>query len=270
MQIDIALVARAYEQHGFYSPIPVLSQTEIAHHLAELANAEAKLGNLHYRQKIHTVFQSPLQLATHQAVLDVVEALIGPDILLYNVQYIIKEAGSSAFVSLHQDLTYWGFSSDALTSMWLALTPAAEINGCMSMIRGSHRTGPREHRAVPDPDNILFQNQTVRRAEEDDLQACPLAPGQASFHHGWTLHQSGPNRSGERRIGLNAQYIAPSMSKRKGHRGTAFLVRGEDAFGNFDAERLSEYDFEPAALANREMLEALHLQTAARPNADRD
>jgi ectoine hydroxylase-related dioxygenase (phytanoyl-CoA dioxygenase family) len=270
MQIDLALAASEYEQQGFYSPVPVLSRSEADRHLAELSNAEARLGNLHYRQKIHTVFRSPLELATHKNVLDVVEALIGPDILLYNVQYIIKEAESASFVSLHQDLTYWGFSADSLTSMWLALTPAAEINGCMSMIRGSHRSGAREHRVVPDPNNILYQNQTADRIDADDVQLCPLAPGQASFHHGWTLHQSGRNRSGERRIGLNAQYISPAMSKEKGHRGTALLVRGVDTFCNFDRERLAEYDFEPAALLNREALEALHLQAAARPNADRD
>jgi len=40
---------------------------------------------------------------------------------------------------------------------------------------------------------------------------CPLRPGEASFHHGWTLHSSRPNQSGDRRIGLNIQYLSPSV-----------------------------------------------------------
>lgn len=67
--------------------------------------------------------RSPYELATHSQVLDVVELLIGKNILLHNVFYIIKEPLTLAHVSRHQDLTYWGFSNDKQVSMWLALSP---------------------------------------------------------------------------------------------------------------------------------------------------
>jgi ectoine hydroxylase-related dioxygenase (phytanoyl-CoA dioxygenase family) len=259
--------AATYREVGFYSPLSVLSDNEVAHHMNALRRAERRLGNLHYRPKIHTVFSSPLELATRDVVLDFVEAVLGPDVLLYNATYIIKEAASGSFVSLHQDLTYWGFSGDQLTSMWLALSPATEASGCMNMVPKSHVDGPREHRSIQDPDNILFQNQTADGVAVTEAMSCPLRPGEASFHHGWTLHSSGPNKSDERRIGLNVQYIASSMSKQKGGRGSALLVRGQDDHRNFEPEHLASYDFESAAIDRHRELERLHLETAARPNS---
>jgi ectoine hydroxylase-related dioxygenase (phytanoyl-CoA dioxygenase family) len=84
---------------------------------------------------------------------------------------------------------------------------------------------------------------------EDRALPCPLAPGEASFHHGWTLHASMPNRSDERRIGLNVQYIAPSMRQTVNPHETALLVRGEDRFGHFTEDVPAAADFDPAALA---------------------
>jgi len=255
-----------YSQQGFISGVPILSDRDIMAHVAEFDFAEDQLGPLHYRAKIHTVLTSALTLATLPAVLDVVSSLIGPDILLYNSMYIVKEPDTKAFVSLHQDLKYWGFSSDQLTSMWLALTPATRQSGCMSMVPGSHITGARDHSSLPDERNILYQSQTARPRPDEASVECPLAAGEASFHHGWTLHESGPNSSATRRIGLNVHYISPSMRKEKGHRGSALLVRGMDLHGNFDPENIATYNLEPAALAARERLEQLHIATAAQPN----
>ena len=73
-----------------------------------MENNGSKFGLLHYKSKVHTILPSPLQLATLPGVLDLIEELIGPDILLYNVSYIVKEAGTTYHVSWHQDLNYWG------------------------------------------------------------------------------------------------------------------------------------------------------------------
>ena len=102
--------AQAYWDHGFVSAIPVVSAEEAADHRGHLESAEREMGHdLHYHSKVHTVLKSPLELATHPALVDVVEAILGPDVMLYNVTYIIMEPKSVKFVSWHQDLTYWGF-----------------------------------------------------------------------------------------------------------------------------------------------------------------
>ena len=92
---------------------------------------------------------------------------------------------------------------------------------------------------------------------EDKAVLCPLQPGQASFHHGWTLHASMPNRSADRRIGLNVQYIAPAMRQTKHDQDTALLVRGEDRYRHFGKDEPPAGDLAPAALARRAKLAAV-------------
>ena len=247
---------------GFLSPIDILTTEEAAHHRGCMEAAERRIGSLHYKIKIHTILRSPLMLATEPRVLDVVEGLIGPDILLHSATYIVKEAGSEARVSWHQDLTYWGFSGDDQVSMWLALSPATAESGCMRMVPGSHRRGRLDHTLTDDPANVLLQGQTVPNVAEDLAVLCPLNPGQASFHHGWTLHASMPNRGTDRRIGLNVQYLAPRMRQTKHDHDSAMLVRGEDRYRHFKADRPAEGDLEPAAMERQREMDHLYVETA--------
>ena len=195
-------------------------------------------------------------------MLDVVEQMIGPDILLYNVTYIIKEANSLSHVSWHQDLTYWGLSHDDQVSAWLALSPATEESGCMRMIPGSHKEGVFSHETGEDDTNVLLQSQTVRDVDESRSVMCPLAPGEASFHHGWTLHASMPNHSSDRRIGLNIQYLAPHVRQTKHDHDTAMLVRGKDLHGNFGTDLPAQTDLDPVAIQRQAELERLHIEIA--------
>ena len=162
------------------------------------------------------------------------EAILGPDIVLYNVTYIIKEPNSRAFVSWHQDLTYWGFDGSDQVSAWLALSPANFIkSGCMQVIRGSHLEGMRDQETADDPDNVLLQSRTITNVDDSHAVTCELEPGEISLHHGWTVHCSRPNLSDDRRIGLNAQYIWPSMRQTKSDHDSSMLVRGAYKFGYY-------------------------------------
>lgn len=227
-----------YLRDGVIAPVPLLSPAEVEEHRSQLERAETELGPLHYVNKIHTVMESPYALATHPAVLDMVEALIGPDILLYSTTYIIKEPGSEAYVAWHQDLTYWGLvDDDAQVSMWLALAPASVEAGCMTMVPGSHIDGRRDHVESPGDGNVLLLGQQIEGVDKNLAMPCPLGPGEASFHHGWTIHTSSPNTTNDRRIGLNVQYVAPH-NRQASQDMTATLVRGEDRFGYYLPEDL--------------------------------
>ena len=81
-----------YMRDGVIAPVPLLSESEAADHRSRLEAAEAEMGNLHYINKIHTAMRSPYELTTHPAVLDVVEAIIGPDILLYSCLLYTSDA----------------------------------------------------------------------------------------------------------------------------------------------------------------------------------
>ena len=239
-----------YERDGCLFPLDVLTPTEAAAHRARLERAEAEHGALHYRVKPHLLMTSAAEIGRHPRLLDAVEALLGPDILLWDSGYIIKEPGEGRFVSWHQDLTYWGLDSALQVTAWVALSPATPESGCMQVVPGSHREGQKPHEATRSEDNILHHGQDASaHVDTAAAVAMPLQPGQASLHHGWLFHGSGPNRSGDRRIGLSLQYVAPSVRQLKTDLESATLVRGEDRYRHFRPEPPCTADFAPENLA---------------------
>ena len=146
--------------------------------------------------------------------------------------------------------------------MWLALSPATQESGCMRMIPGSHKLGKVEHQTTEDDTNVLLQGQTVTSVDEEQSRQCPLRPGEATFHHGWTLHASMPNRSEDRRIGLNVQYLATHVRQMKHDKDSAMLVRGEDRYHHFRTDRPATSDLDPKALERQAELERLYVETA--------
>ena len=227
-------IATQYQRQGYAAPIDILQPEEVTHYRQALEAAEARLGSLHYEQNVHTLLRSAFDMASNSRILDAVEQVIGPNIRLYCATFIIKEPGSDAFVSWHQDLTYWGLDdSEKIVTGWLALSPATPESGCMKMIPGSHQRGQLKHHATDADNNVLFMGQTVTDLDPDAGVYCPLAAGQLSLHHGWTLHESLPNRSQDRRIGLNVQYVAPSVNTTNSIKVPSILLRGEDTYGDF-------------------------------------
>lgn len=259
---DLGQIKADYERDGYVSGIELLSKSDAIHHREKLEAAEDSFENMHYKSKIHTLLTSPLELATMPSVLDIVEEMIGPDILLYNSTYIIKEPNTPSHVSWHQDLTYWGLSNDDQVTLWLALSPATEKSGCMRMIPGSHKHGVYEHEVGEDETNVLLQSQTIQGVNEAEAKMCTLETGEASFHHGWTLHASMPNNSDDRRIGLNVQYLAPHIRQTKHDLDTAMLVRGEDKYNHFGADIPAESDLDPVAIKRQAELEVKYIEIA--------
>lgn len=253
--MDAQQIREDYNRDGFVSGIPLLSSQQAADHRANMEAVEAEHGALHYQSKMHTLLDFTAQIAVNDKILDLVEAVLGPDILLYDVTFIVKEPGTESFVSWHQDLTYWGLSNDEQVSMWLALSPATEISGCMRMVPGSHKNGLMKHEDLRDARNVLHRGQSVEGVDENEAMLCPLQPGEASFHHGWTLHASMPNRSDDRRIGLNVQYINPSARQTLNPNATATLVRGKDRHGYYEPDVFASGCMLPEDVARHAILE---------------
>jgi hypothetical protein len=109
---------------------------------------------------------------------------------------------------------------------------------------------------------VLFQGQTVLGVDESKSIMCPLKPGEASFHHGWTLHSSMPNKSNERRIGLNVQYFAAHVRQTKHEQDSALLVRGHDKFMHFIPDIPAASNLDAEALKYQAQLEARYQEIA--------
>lgn len=239
-----------YRRDGFLWPLTALSEGEALACRRELEAVEAAQGPQHYLVKPHVLMRVAARLIRLPAILDTLEDLLGPDLVLFDSAFVIKEPGDGKRVSWHQDLTYWGLEPAEVTSVWLALSPATAESGAMAMLPGSHRLGRLEHRETYAADNILSRGQTAELAfDEADAVQTVLRPGQFSIHDGWTLHASAPNRSADRRIGFNMNVVRPHVRQSAFAGDTATLLRGEDRYGHWLPEPLAEADYSPGGVA---------------------
>lgn len=250
-----AEIAERFAADGYYFPIDVLSVDEAVAHrqtLEALENASYgnKLGNKSQLNYPHIIFRFADAIVRHPRILDAVEAILGPDILVWGSTFFIKEPHGESYVSWHQDLRYWGLDSEAEVSAWVALNPVTEANGCMRFVPGSHQGELLSHKDTFADSNFLTRGQEADVEIDDrDTILVPLAPGQASLHHGKLLHASAPNRSDERRVGLAINYIAPHVRQVVAKEDFAVLVRGEDKFGHFRHVPSPSGDMDDDALA---------------------
>ena len=204
--------------------------------------------------KSHLVSTWVNEVVRTPRILDAVEAILGPNILMWGATFFAKNPDHSSHVGWHQDLLYWGLQPpDGVLTVWLALTDALEDNGAMQVIAGSHVDGFRSHSNSCDEANMLMSDQNAQLTSEDESnrRTVELRPGQFSMHHSMLLHGSGANNSDRPRIGLSINYISTDVIQLKNEgRDTAMLVRGVDYFRNFEQEEVPDSDFSEQAIAN--------------------
>ena len=248
-----------YARDGFLSPVAALTPDEAADCRGKLAAFERAVGgpltapgiDEPYRSRTHVLLAWVHALVSHHAILDAVEGLIGPNILVYTSTWFIKEPESAAIAAWHQDAKYFGLRPHVHVTAWLALTDATAENGCMEFLPGSYHRGQLPHRAGVVAASVNRVGQAVT-LEIDDAPAvhAPLRAGEFSLHHTLCLHRSQPNRSSGRRVGLAISYV-PTSAQHVGvkHKMPAMLVRGVDTFGHFQLEPAPKADFDDAARA---------------------
>ena len=241
-----------YRENGFVTPFHALTTDEAAAARTKLEAHEADMGStlgpLH-RSKSHLLFTWVDEIMRHSPLLDAVEDLIGPNILCWNTIFWIKEPRTESYVGWHQDLQYWGLDNDELVSVWVALSPATEDSGCMSVIPGSHRE-LLDHDETYHANNLLTRGQELKiDVGSRETVAMPLQPGEASLHNVRAAHGSGPNRSDDRRIGLSMHYMPTHTAQTLADWDSAALVRGFDEYGHFEHAPRPEYDLAPDAVA---------------------
>jgi non-heme Fe2+,alpha-ketoglutarate-dependent halogenase len=242
----------AYQRDGYLAPVPAMSAAEARALRGRLETVEAGMGGPlrgDIRHKAHLLFPFLAELIRHPAILDVVEDLLGPDILCWNTNFFIKEAQTPSFVSWHQDSTYWGLSSPDVCTAWVALTASNLDNGAMAVIPRTHTRDQIPHRDTFDRHNLLTRGQEVA-VEVDEKDAVPLVleRGEMSLHHVRLVHGSPPNPSPDRRIGFAIRYIPTSIRQIEGE-DSATLVRGTDRFHHFELEPRPERDMQDDMLA---------------------
>ena len=242
-----------YRENGYLMPISVLSEAEVKTARAKLEAAEAWQGGTlpkEVNQKPHLLYTWVSDMVRHPKVLDAVEGIIGPNILCWSSNFFLKNPGDGKRVSWHQDVTYWGVEPTDIVTAWVALSPSTPEAGCMRVVPGSHHQDIAEHVDTFSEDNLLSRGQEIAvEVKDEDAVDIVLAPGEMSLHHTKIFHGSESNRSGDRRIGFVARYLAPTVKQSTGLKDSATLVRGTDTEGNFEPEPAPASDLDEAARA---------------------
>jgi non-heme Fe2+,alpha-ketoglutarate-dependent halogenase len=250
----------AYEKHGLVFPVDVLSTQEVQEYRAELQNWEAARGSaidFPEKSKSYLLFNWADQLVHHPKILDAVEDLIGPDILVYHSTLFLKEAKTPAHVRWHQDSTYFYLQPHLHVTAWVALSDASVQAGCMRALPGSHRWGAFEHDDKPEPTNMIPRGQGIsNRFDEEVGCMMPVGAGQMSLHHTDLVHASGSNESDDRRIGYAISFIPAHVQPTGSVKPSALCVRGRHQ-GHFVEEQRLHAPLSP--LAHQHHAQALAL-----------
>lgn len=173
----------------------------------------AKATRLHMLSRIEPDAEQGM---LHPRVLDVLEALLGPDVYALQSMMFLNPPGRGG-QGWHQDSCYIKTHPDTLIGAWMALESVDEENGCLWVVPGSN------HEPVHPPEEIgggnvhsvdAFSdlNQVKNVSHMDDevntlsriVAKYPspipvvLEPGDVLFFHSHLFHRSYPNRTEDR------------------------------------------------------------------------
>lgn len=146
-------------------------------------------------------------IAHDSRILDMAEAVMGPDLVLLFTHLFCKPPESRRIVPWHQDGPFWPIEPMASCSVWLALDKVDAGNGAMRVIPGSHLEHFRRHELLDHPDSALNREIQILDFDESMAHTIELEPGQVSVHDIGIVHGSAANSSGRRRAGFVMRYM---------------------------------------------------------------
>lgn len=179
-----------------------------------------------------------LDIVLSDAVLDLVEPVVGPNIGLWSTHFIAKPPKVGKATPWHEDSAYWDgrvSTMEGICTVWLALDRATQENGCMAVIPGTHANGFSQYEEVEDASKNIFATQIAAgQFDEKDAVYMELEPNHASLHEARIIHGAQANTSDNRRAGYTIRFF-PTSSKvfperNPGHK--IWLARGKDLAGN--------------------------------------
>ena len=250
-------IPKLFERCGFLMKIPILSRPESQEIMSQLQSWIQTLpnqtlsGNVRFKPHLFLPFISPI--VHHPKIIQMVSKVLNTsNILLWSSDFNIKQPKSDDYFPLHQDSTYTGLAPAHLgVTVWLAISdPVDETNGCMTFIEGSHKFGQLDHCEENDNTqknaNMLSRKQYIpnqnipfsstKNESHPPKKIATLRGGEASIHHFHLIHQSGPNRANQPRVGLAMRYIAASVKQMGDIREMVTLINGHTEHDGFDLE----------------------------------
>ncbi|MEW6752567.1 MAG: phytanoyl-CoA dioxygenase family protein [Candidatus Latescibacterota bacterium] len=147
-------------------------------------------------------------------------------IAIFRAMFMNKPARQGTVLPWHQDR--WTFlGRDPLLTIYTALDPATRLNGCVQVIRGSHRWGlvNPEHTS-----GFLTPEQAQAAVAQHEVVFLELEPGEVALLHNWLLHSSDVNRSGQARRAFSVCVMDAATRRRDtGQIASRSVLFGEGA-----------------------------------------
>lgn len=245
-----------FARDGFVSGIPALTRDEVrafrdtAEAFERAHPAEATWA---FDIKANLLFDWVYANGRHPRILAAVADLLGPDLLLTNSIFRIKEPGASTNYGWHQDSARIAVNPCPVI-VYVAFSEATEENGCLKVIPGTH------HAVVPFDlvSNPSQPNRRVARVRDPAIEravSLTLAPGEIAIFSANAVHGSPPNRGKARRFAVLHDYT-PAAARQTLGQGSGQLVLGQDRYGHFAPEPVPGPDFAANAVARRRVLNA--------------
>ena len=241
---------RGFREAGYCGPVRVMSADEAGRHRAALERFERR-----WRGERHMLDQGASLLCPWideftrlPGLLDPMEDLLGPNLLVWGVSLRLKEPDGRTFAGWHQDTAYCDIRPIVVIAA-LALSDCGSEAGCLRVIPGSHRGALLPHREHFGTASLLTREQQIEAPiDEAAAVTLPMAAGEAVLFDNAICHASGPNVSAERRIVFLIEYV-PTHAYQNEPRESAMLVRGVDRFHHFDVDPRPAEEMSPAAQA---------------------
>jgi phytanoyl-CoA hydroxylase len=253
IQLSPSAQKTQYEEEGYLVFPELLDTVELAQLRAALAEVLQEADGLTESNdkfsvvpsddgRSHVVRRIFSPIAHHQAfhdlvfnpkIVDVVENLIGADIQLHHTKLNLKPPSKDARFEWHQDYPFFPHTNFDLLAVMIMLDDSNEQNGCLKIIPGSHKWGPRNHLFARDG---AFSSQLEDRSVLEDSsrwKTVPVPAGGMELHHCNMLHSSGPNRGVQPRSAIVIQYRAADnvqLGGNTGHSGNGLQIRGTNPY----------------------------------------
>jgi hypothetical protein len=163
------------------------------------------------------------------SLLDLVEQIIGPDIILWGSSIFAKPPGVGKAIQWHQEGHYWPMRPLIATSAWIAIDDAAPDNGCLRFVPGSHVNGLYRHTDQHHADGLLQRSIDDPSFSDATARDIVVSPGQVSLLDTFVAHGSHANTSARRRAAVTVRYMAASSHFDRANDGVRVREGGETA-----------------------------------------
>lgn len=167
-------------------------------------------------RRAHGKLRTPGLFAVYTCppLLDIVEAVIGPEILAhpqFNVRAKLPHQDEGV-VPWHQDLGYLEPDAEEtfMVNYWIPLVDATRENGCLEVIAGSHRQPLIDHEHGMGPAGN-FKGIADDQLPDGERILCPVRAGGVLLIQHKTFHRSLANTSDHIRWSLDLRYSHPDM-----------------------------------------------------------